>query len=397
MRKKAIVAIGITFCGFLVSSNVVRAQTWTPLTNAPVTNWDFVGMSGNGNTIVAGIDGERFILTSTNSGATWITNTTPVEFGRAACSADGTKWVCTDGDLDTYRSTNSGVKWFLATENRVGLVGCSADGNILGDYNNLSTNGGTTWTSVSILSGLPAFPDNGSKWIDVILQPINSYLGVYISTNMGMTWITNSIPSTNISYFASAISADGSTILGGAWYSSGGTTQPDALYFTTNSGSSWSKANVDSNVWTGTACSADGSTMVAVAVGNNVFGPYFGSIYTSTNHGVSWVSNNAPNVTWSDVACSADGSKMVAVVGNGGKIYISNSKPSPQLNIASPSNGNFNFSWLMPSTNMALQESPDLMNWTTLTNMPSLNYTNLQEQLTLSPTNSDSFFRLVSQ
>ena len=379
---KVVVAIGIILCGLFICAGVACAQTWTLLTNTPVENWDFIGMSASGNTIVAGISGEKFILTSTNAGATWITNKVPAEFGQAACSADGTKWVCNDADLDTYRSTNSGISWFLATETDNGLVACSADGNILGGFNALSTNGGTTWSRMN-QSGIPAFPANGNEWIAV--EPEEPDMGVFISTNMGVTWISNSIP-TNIYYKAVGISADGNTIVGGAEESG----QPDALYFTTNSGSSWSKANVDSNVWTGTACSADGSKMVAVAVGNNVFGPYFGSIYTSTNHGVSWVSNNAPNVTWNGVACSADGSKIVAVVGNGGKIYVSNSKPSPQLNIASPSNGNFNFSWLMPSTNMVLQESPDLMNWTTVTNAPSLNYTNLHEQLTFSPTNSDS-------
>jgi hypothetical protein len=389
---KTLIAVVIVSCGFLVCSNMVRAQTWTLLANTPVQSWDYIGMSANGNTIVAGIYGSNFHLTSTNSGATWITNKIPSEFGQAACSADGTKWVCTDGDLDTYRSTNSGVSWFFATANRNGSVACSADGNILGGFNALSTNGGATWINV-YQPGIPAFPANGNKWLNV--NPEEPGGGVFISTNMGATWITNSMPTTNINYRAVGISADGNTIVGGAWYSGAGGANPDALFFTTNSGSSWSKANVPSNVWAGAACSADGSTLVAVASGTT-FPGYNPSIYTSKNHGISWVSNSAPNVPWAAVACSADGSKMVAVVG-GGQIYISNSKPSPQLNITPASNSNFNFSWLIPSTNMALQESPDLSTWTTLTNVPSLNYTNLQEQITLPPGSGNGFFRLVSQ
>ena len=385
---KAIVAIGSIFCGFLVASNFVGAQTWTPLTNTPVEDWRFIGMSANGNTIVAGTHGENFILTSTNAGATWITNKNPIEFGQAACSADGTKWICTDADQATYRSTNSGISWFLATETANGWVACSADGNILGGFDALSTNGGTTWRSYTGFPGIPAFPANGSKWLGIATQEPN--MGFFISTNMGMTWISNSIP-TNIYYEAVGISADGNTIVGGVQNG----TQAGVLYFTTNSAASWSTANVPTNLWTGAACSADGSKLVAVAYSVFTY-PYYGSIYTSTNHGVSWVSNNAPLLSWDAVACSADGSKMVAAPENG-QIYVSNSKPSPQLNIASPSNGNFNFSWLMPSTNLALQESSDLMSWATVTNAPSLNYTNLQEQLTLSPTNSDGFFRLVSQ
>jgi len=387
ISMKAIVAIGSIAYSFLVSASIVMAQTWTPLANTPVKNWDYVGMSANGNTIVAGIQGTDFILTSTNGGATWITNKIPSEFGQAACSADGKKWVCTDGDLDTDLSTNSGVSWFFATAIPNGTVACSADGNILGGYSALSTNGGATWKNPNV-PGVPAFPANGNRWMAV--NTVEPGMGVFISTNMGLTWASNSMP-TNIYYKAVGISADGNTIVAGAQDG----TQPGALYFTTNSAGSWSLANVPSNLWTGAACSADGTKMVAAAY--NVFTfPYYGSIYTSTNHGANWVSNNAPLLSWDAVACSADGTKMVAVP-LGGQIYVSNSKPSPQLNITSPSNGTFNFSWLIPSTNMVLQESPDLMIWATLTNVPSLNYTNLQEQVTLPSSGGAGFFRLVSQ
>jgi hypothetical protein len=46
-----------------------------------------------------------------------------------------------------------------------------------------------------------------------------------------------------------------------------------------------------------------------------------------------------------------------------------------------------------------LQQNSDLVtpNWMTLTNMPTLNLTNLQDEVTFSPTNSSSFFRLIAQ
>jgi hypothetical protein len=44
-----------------------------------------------------------------------------------------------------------------------------------------------------------------------------------------------------------------------------------------------------------------------------------------------------------------------------------------------------------------MEESPDLVNWTLLTNLPSLNLCNLREQLTLQPADGTAFFRLVSQ
>jgi hypothetical protein len=97
-----------------------------------------------------------------------------------------------------------------------------------------------------------------------------------------------------------------------------------------------------------------------------------------------------------------DGNKLVAVVyggvGNSGGIYTLQSVPMPRLNI-SHSSTNLMLSWLMPSTNFVLQQNSDLTttNWTTLTNLPAPDFTNLQEKLTLLPTNYGGFFRLISQ
>jgi len=52
--------------------------------------------------------------------------------------------------------------------------------------------------------------------------------------------------------------------------------------------------------------------------------------------------------------------------------------PSPQLNLA-PSDINLALSWLVPSTNFVLQQSTDLISWSSVTNAPALNLTNLQK------------------
>jgi hypothetical protein len=132
------------------------------------------------------------------------------------------------------------------------------------------------------------------------------------------------------------------------------------------------------------ASSADGTKLVATV-------PY-GTIYTSTNSGATWMSNNVPNTNWSCVASSVDGNKLVATV-NGGGIYILQTTPAPQLNLAT-SSSNLVLSWIFPSTNFALQQSPDLNGWTDMTNPPTLNLTNLQDEVILSPTNSSGFYRL---
>jgi hypothetical protein len=64
-----------------------------------------------------------------------------------------------------------------------------------------------------------------------------------------------------------------------------------------------------------------------------------------------------------------------------------------------PTNGNLAFSWTVPSTNFVLQQNSDLntTSWTTVTNLPVLNLTNLQEEVGVSPANGSSFFRLIAQ
>ena len=92
---------------------------------------------------------------------------------------------------------------------------------------------------------------------------------------------------------------------------------------------------------------------------------------------------------------SADGNKMVAAAGvyPSGQIYASGSIPTPQLNLIS-ANSNLTVSWIIPSTNFVLQQSPDLISWADITNAPTLNLTNLQDEVVLSPTNNSGFYRL---
>jgi hypothetical protein len=143
--------------------------------------------------------------------------------------------------------------------------------------------------------------------------------------------------------------------------------------------------------WSSVACSADGTKIVAAAAPYGGTGP----LYTSTNSGASWTSNSVPNQQWTFVASSADGNKLVAVSGIfiSGAIYTLQTTLTPQMNIA-PTNGNFNLSWIVPSTNFVLQQSPDLSSWSDLTNQPILNLTNLQNEVTLPFSGGVGFYRL---
>jgi hypothetical protein len=63
---------------------------------------------------------------------------------------------------------------------------------------------------------------------------------------------------------------------------------------------------------------------------------------------------------------------------------------------ASISNNQLALSWVLPVTNFALQQSGDLTgtNWTTITNAPIFNPTNLQYQLAIPMSGPSGFFRL---
>ena len=59
-----------------------------------------------------------------------------------------------------------------------------------------------------------------------------------------------------------------------------------------------------------------------------------------------------------------------------------------------PANGNLALSWIVPSTNFVLQQSSDLISWTDAVATPTLNLTNLQNEVTLPLTGSNTFYRL---
>ena len=221
-----------------------------------------------------------------------------------------------------------------------------------------------------------------------------STIPVYVSTNSGATWVSTATP-TNIYSYSIASSADGrKLIVGGLNGSIQGLS--GIVYTSTNSGYTWISNSVpfSYNPWYGVASSADGTRLIAVGQDGG------GAIVTSTNSGVSWISNSVPNLSeWVSVASSADGTKLAATWPDYPNSYIYTSQliPTPQLN-CTLTNGNLALSWLIPSTNFVLQQNADLTttNWSSVTNVPTLNLTNLQNHVTLPATAGNAFFRLTT-
>ena len=380
---KAIAIIFTVLCG-LLAADFARGQTWT-LTGAN-TNlfWNSLACSADGTKLVATATG---IYLSTNSGAAWTMSSAPAQsFRSIASSADGTRLIVAGGSV--YISTNSGNTWKSSTPTGT-QVASSADGSKLmvaqtsgyaSEFIYVSTNFGASWfvstnngTALTRVWSDIACSADGAKMAAVVSQDDGP---VFVSTNCGITWYEAPViigqPGAAIAW-----TADGSKLM---------LVTAGFFYVSTNSGQTWGSTNNNGPFGYTMACSANGSTLIASG---------FSSVVdTSTNFGVSWMSNSVPTGS-AKFACSADGNELLVATEHYG-IWILQTPPSPQLNDFL-SNGSLNLSWIVPSTNMVLEESPDLFNWTPLTNAPSLDDSNLQEQLAISATNSSSFFRLISQ
>jgi hypothetical protein len=358
---------------------------------------------------------------------TWIqTLVAPVESGSFACSADGRKLVLADSS-PVYTSTNYGINWITTTSPTVFLVASSADGNKLAAIGSVlctSSDSGKTWTvqtgakNVSSWSSIRSSAD-GSK---LVASGFNGF--IYTSTNAGIAWVTNIVPQHN--WHSIASSADGSKLVAVIGYNDSG-----SIYVSTNSGAIWLPTDSPIANWYSVATSSDGNNIIAAAYG--------GGVYTSTNGGDSWISNSLPTSFWVSVSSSAAGTTLVASTDRGG-LYVSTNSgvawvvtnsifpffctatsadgtkafsksldstglrgvlytmqltPTPQLNLTTSGN-RLAFSWLVPSTNFVLQQNLDLPTkiWVTLTNVPTLNLTNLQDEVIFSPNGSSRFYRL---
>jgi hypothetical protein len=132
-----------------------------------------------------------------------------------------------------------------------------------------------------------------------------------------------------------------------------------------------------------------------------------GLIFSSTNSGDTWIEAMAPDTQWGGIATSADGGKLFGAAhpvpmglldGNQiGGIYTLQTVPCPMLS-AAPSGRSLALSWIIPSTRFTLEQNlgSNLKSWAILQTPPTLNLTNLQMEVTVSPTNAFGFYRLKS-
>ncbi len=377
--------------GLLLALTLARGQPWAPANVNTNYYWSGIACSADGSQLAATAASPASgsgIYLSTNAGATWSRSQAPEElWAGIASSADGTKLAAVDGSI--YLSTNSGSTWQMPAHSpSASVIASSADGSKLiaaqsPGYIYVSTNAGGTWLMGTNIAGgwyAVACAADGAKMAAVMNVDGSP---VFVSTNSGVTWNSAAHvigqPGAGL-----ACSADGSKLM----LATGG-----LLYVSTNWGRAWTSTNqVPVNRLL--ASSADASVLLSYG------GLTIDSIYTSTNLGATWTSNNVPQRAWAALACSADGNELLAAEAPGsgptsGGLWISQTPPSPRLNFTA-ANGNLNFFWTEPSTNLVLEESPDLSEWMVVTNEPVLNESSLQEQVTIPMGSSNGFFKLLS-
>jgi hypothetical protein len=181
-----------------------------------------------------------------------------------------------------------------------------------------------------------------------------------------------------------------------------------SMFVTTNAGTTLLPTSVSPAAWSSIATSVDGNQLVAVVGGPSWSPTITGPIYTSADSGTNWTLTDAPtNECWTSAASSADGRELVAVSGvvitsgtssRQGSIYISQVTPSPVLDIYLSSE-NLVVSWIVPSLKFALNEATDPAKaaWAPVAVAPTINYSNLQYQVTIPKPQGTMFYRLVSQ
>ena len=368
----------LTLSTGILAQTVAPAQEWIH-TSAPSNNWQSVACSADGNTIVAQAgDGIYF---STNSGIGW-TLSSGTRMDALAISADGTRWSAVNGGTYIYTSTNWGASWIAINaptqqfyyDFTLEYIASSADGKklIVGSPVYTSSDSGLTWRQQNFGAGPLASSADGMKLFAA--NGVTSLL--YISTNAGSTWLSNSTPGSLGESIAS--SADGNKLA----------LMADRLgiSISTNMGSSWTTT-------TNTPLAPPQGPVAVSADGSKLIASVFTNLLVSLDSGMTWTGANTPDGSnkVKFVAVSADGNEFIVAV-DGGGIWKFQTTPSPSINLALI-NGNLMLSWRVPSTNFILQQSFDLSNWANVTNAPILDPSDLENEVIL-PVSGNGFYRL---
>ncbi len=385
---------------FILFARPAFGLSLVPLTNAPVVpnGWMAVACAADGQNFAAAAY-QGGLYTSTNGGATWISNAAPVKpWNSIASSADGTKLAATCQLGNGQLWTNSGTSWSatsLPTSSTTGYgsVSSSADGSRLvalrgaGGFPvysiHASADFGATWHQTGApnvpWSGVACSAD-GTKFVAIV----SNTNAIFTSTDFGTNWSSHTLPF-SANWIQASSSADGSKLVAVAV--TGG------LVTSADSGATWVSNNVPKQItWYSVTSSSDGSNIVAAGIN---------ALYTTTNFGQTWISNTPPAPLLRVIACSADGSRGIVAGATGPTSPVlyafAPAVTTPPLLSLISSNAQFAVTWPSSVTGFQLQQNTNLTvsAWANVTN--SIVVTNGMNAVFISPTNAASFYRLINQ
>lgn len=247
---------------------------------------------------------------------TWTLTSTTANWKAVAC--DSTCLIQYAGVYGGYifKSTDGGGTWSQLTSagsRNWNSLAASSNGNFVtgvdyGGYVYQSNDAGNTWSSVAATGNWRAVSMDQTGATQVAAMTGGS---IYLSTDYGATWTGQVTPGTgnwsavNINYPATVIAA---TIKNGnIWVAS----KSAGTWTWVNKTSSGNLATgaTDSNAlnlkgWTGIVVSDSGNRMAAV--NDNSTGGGSGNLFYSSDTGTSWTEINTGNFQWQAIAGSSD-------------------------------------------------------------------------------------------
>ena len=311
-----------------------RTQTKTPTPTRTPTQTipdkeiaGSIGISGDGQYIVARDYNNNFIRLSDNYGDLWTNIPTSINFGNRgfAVNYSGQYMIGVLGDDIIGISNTFGSTWSTIDTGNSQMWWCdiSSDGQymIIGGFESggtdikISTDFGGSWNSATTSSPLVrgvAINDTGT-----VAYYAQSSEKVMKSVNYGVTWLptTLGVGTAPSGYFADVATDRTGQIVVVA------DRQNNLIWTSQDAGDTWTPGNSSNTyTWDKVCMSSDGRKLFAVPLNSTL-----SYLWMSTDYGVTWnpvTSGGERN--WLQLSISRDGNMLVAVIGvTYGRLYSS--------------------------------------------------------------------------
>jgi len=383
----ALTAVGAYYGLFPLAVTTNGGSTWTVLKNG-AGNYTFnaVSCTSDGSVCAAaGVNNTTntpILYTSVNGGVSWapVTTiiTTAATLKAVSCTGSGSSAVCVAVGQDTTNTPNvpllelgsyngsswswesvstltsyKGIYYGATCTGSASNIVCTVAGQNTGTtspllYVGINSSGSFVWTAPS----LPSLPSSGlfnaasctgsganSLCIAAGSGSVNAAAPnqppiLYVSTDGGSTWTKSTTTTINGSFTAASCSPNGIVCTVAGIIKSVTAVYYPLIYYSTDSGSSWTAASTSQitqvkGILNAASCTDDGTTGTCVAAGTNGTNasPIAPLLYVSTNSGSSWSAGTTTTTygVFYGANCTGSGADLVCAVAgkNTGSTYQS--------------------------------------------------------------------------